>query len=41
MIFTLLLRSAHYGLISQIVLSLFEICCQIGHLIMLRIIHDH
>jgi len=41
MIFTLLLKSVHYGLISQCVLSLFEICCQIRNLIMLKIIHDH
>ena len=41
MIFTLLLRSVRYVLISQCVLSLFEICCHIRDLIMLKTIRDH
>jgi len=41
MIFALLLRSEHYVLISQCVLSLFEICCQVRDLMKLRTIRDH
>jgi hypothetical protein len=38
MVFSLLFSSVDYGLISQTVLSVFEMCSQIGNLIMLKII---